>query len=203
MGASPMEQESTVPIEVEEAEDDRNWLEKVVLSLLSYRDDGEVFGSADKIVNEAARKAFKISTALGLVPGPIGMATILPEVVALTRLQINLIYRIAKHHGKQERVNKELVLLLLGNAMGVAAGETLLRKAGATLVVKSVNSGVIKALARKIGAGMVDRAAERAIARWIPMVTAPLFGYFSLSLTRKIGREAERLFSQGIELKTV
>jgi len=28
------------------------------------------------------------------------------------------------------------------------------------------------------------------------MITAPLFGYLSRSLTRKIGREANRLFSQ-------
>jgi len=136
------------------------------------------------------------------VPGPIGMATILPEVIALTRLQVNLIYRIAKHHGKQERVNKELVLLILGNAMGIAAGEVLLRRAGTNLVVKSVSSGVIKGLSRRIGARIVDRAVERAIARWIPMVTAPLFGYFSRSLTRRIGKEAERIFSLRIEVET-
>jgi|WetSurMetagenome_2_1015567.scaffolds.fasta_scaffold151902_1 hypothetical protein len=198
-----MESESTVPTKAAAAEEERHWLEKAVLSFLSYREDGEVFESADEAIDAAARKAFKISMALGVVPGPVGMATILPEVIALTKLQVNLIYRIAKYYGKEERVNKELILLILGNAMGIAAGEMLLRRVGTTLVVKSVSSRVIRGLSRKIGARMVDRAVERAIARWIPMVAAPLFGYFSRSLTRKIGREAERFFSQRIDVETV
>jgi hypothetical protein len=82
--------------------------------------------------------------------------------------------------------------------MGIAAGEALLRKGGTILVVKSANTRVIRALAKKIGARMIDTAAEKAVARWIPMATAPIFGYFSRSLTRKIGREAVRLFSGGL-----
>jgi hypothetical protein len=190
---------TTVPV----IEEEGNWLEKILSSLVPYKEDRRVYGSTEEIIDDAARKAFKISTALGLFPGPLGMATILPEVAALAKLQINLIYRIATHHGKQETVNKELLLLILGNAMGVAAGEALLRKGGTMLVVKSVNTRVIRALAKKIGARMVETAAEKAVARWIPMVTAPLFGYFSRSLTRKIGREAVRLFSTGIEVVTV
>jgi uncharacterized protein (DUF697 family) len=198
--AGVMALESTV-LTVPAEEEDKNWLEKVLSSLLSYKEDGEAFESTEGMIDDAARRAFKISTALGLVPGPLGMATILPEVAALTRLQINLIYRIGKHYGKQEKVNKELVLLILGNAMGIAAGEALLRKAGTTLVVRSVNTGIIRALARKIGARMVDSALEKAVARWIPMVSAPLFGYFSRSLTKKIGREAVRLFSHEVEIE--
>ncbi len=197
-----MELESTVPMSVPAVSEEQSWLEKILSSLLTYKEDGETFGSVEEIIDEAGQKAFKISTALGLIPGPLGMVTILPEVAALTKLQINLIYRIAKRHGKQEEVNSELVLLILGNAMGVAAGEVLLREAGARLVLKSVNTRLIKALAKKIGARMVDTAAEKAIARWIPMVTAPLFGYFSRSLTRKIGREANKLFSEGLEIET-
>jgi hypothetical protein len=197
-----MKLKSTVPTTDQAGEANRNWLERVISSLSLYKEEGEPRGSAEEIIDEAAQRAFKISTGLGLVPGPLGMATIVPEVAALTRLHINLIHRLAKHHGKQEKVNAELVLLVLGNAMGVAAGEVLLRRAGTTLVVKSVNTKIIRRLAGKIGTRIVDAAAGRAVARWIPLVTAPIFGYFSRSLTRKIGREANRLLLREIEIET-
>lgn len=159
------------------------------------RVDDFIIDRVDDFIDEAAARAFKISTALGLIPGPIGFAGILPEVVALTRLQINLIYRVARCYGKVETVNTEIVLLILANAMGVAGGETLIRKAGMALVIRSANTGVMRALARRIGIHVIDAAVGKAIGRWIPVATAPLFGYFSRSLTRKIGREAKRILS--------
>jgi hypothetical protein len=173
----------------------QDWIEKVLSSLLSYKDEAEPVGTPDEMIDEAARKAFKISTALGLIPGPIGFVSIIPEVVALTKLQINLIYRIARHYNRRETVDEEIILLILANVMGVAGGEALIRKAGAALVIKSANTRAVRALARRIGTRIIDRAAEKAIGRWIPLLTAPLFGYFSRSLTRRIGMEANRLLS--------
>ncbi len=181
----------------------QNWIEKTIDSLLSHKQDGESTGTPEEMIDEAGQKAFKISTALGLIPGPLGMAAILPEIAALTRLQINLIHHIAGHHRKQEKVSRELVLLILGNALGVAAGESLVRRVGSALVIKSVNTRVIRSIARTVGTRIIDTAAEKATGRWIPMITAPLFGYLSRSLTRKIGREANRLFSQEMVLEMV
>jgi histone H3/H4 len=183
-------------------DEDRNWLERILFSVISDGDDDDASGSVEEMIDEAARRAFRISTALGFIPGPLGMATILPEVAALTRLQANLIRRIARHHGKEHRVSKELMLLILANATGVTAGEMLLRKAGTTLVLKSMNTRAVRTMARKVGTRMVDMAAKKALGRWIPVITAPFFGYFSQSLTRKIGREAQRLFLRGMEIET-
>ncbi len=178
----------------------QNWLDNVISSFLSHADDGQPLGTPEEMTGEAAQKAFAISTSLGLVPGPLGMATILPEVVALAKLHINLIHRIARHHNKQQHVSREIVLLVLANVMGVAAGEVLVRKVGAALVLRSVDSAVAKRVAQKIGSRIINKAAEKAIGRWIPVLTAPLFGYFSRSLTKKVGREADRLFSGALEV---
>ena len=173
----------------------QNWLEKILSTLLSYKDESGPVGTPDEMIDEAAHKAFKISTALGLIPGPIGFVSIIPEAVAITRLDINLIHRIARHYNRTEMVDKEIVLLILANVMGVAGGEALIRKAGAALVIRSANTRAVRALARKIGTRIVDRAAEKAIGRWIPLLTAPFFGYFSRSLTRRVGKEAKNLIS--------
>lgn len=174
----------------------QNWLEKVLSPLMSYRDETEPSGKPDDMIDEAAQRAFKISTALGLIPGPVGFLTILPEVVALTKLQINLIYRIARYYNRSEIVNQQIVLLILANVTGVAGGEALVRKVGTTLVIRTANARLAKNLARKVGTHIIDAAVEKAIGKWIPVLTAPLFGYFSRSLTRKIGQEAKRLLSE-------
>ena len=117
-------------------EEEKNWLEKVLSSLTVRGKDSEVrgedsaSGSVEEMIDEAARKAFRISTALGLIPGPLGMATILPEVAALTRLQVNLIRKIASHHGKEHKVNKELVLLILANVDGGDGRRDAVEKGG-------------------------------------------------------------------------
>ncbi len=177
-----------------------NWLDNVISSFLSHADDGRPLGKPEEMIDEAAQKAFTISTSLGLVPGPLGMVTILPEVIALAKLHVNLIHRIARYHNKQQHVSREIVLLILANVMGVAVGEVLVRKVGTALVLKSVNSVVARRVAQKIGSRIISKAAEKAIGRWIPVLTAPLFGYFSRSLTKKVGREAERLFSGELEV---
>ncbi len=178
----------------------QNWLDNVITSFFSYSDDAQPLGRPEEMVDEAAQKAFAISTSLGLVPGPLGMATVLPEVVALAKLHVNLIHRIARYYNRQQHVSREIVLLILANVMGVAAGEVLVRKVGTALVIRSVDSAVAKRVAQKIGSRIINRAAEKAIGRWIPVLTAPLFGYFSRSLTRKVGREADKLFSGAAEV---
>ena len=115
------------------AEMRQGWIEKVASTLLSYRESAEPVGAPNEMISDAAHKAFKVSTALGLIPGPLGVAAILPEVAVLTRLQINLIYRIAKYHGRDESADSTIVLLILANVLGVAGGEVLIRRAGSTL----------------------------------------------------------------------
>ena len=176
------------------------WLEKTLFSFLSHRDEDDSSGTLQEMIESAAKRAFKVSTALGLIPGPVGLMAILPEVVAVTKIQINLIHRIARYHEKSEKVSPEMVLLILGNVFGVAAGAVLTRKAGTTLVIRSVNSRLMRRVARRIGNRMVDAIAEKAIGRWIPIATAPVFGYLSKSLTRRVGNEANRMLTLDFEI---
>jgi hypothetical protein len=190
----------TMPISVDH---ESTWLEKTISSFLSYEEEPDDSETPQEMIGAAASRAFKISTALGVVPGPVGMAVILPEVIAITRIQVNLIRRIARHYKKNEKISPEIVLLIFGNVLGVTVGETLARKVGTALVIRSVNSRLSRRIARKIGTRMIDMAAEKAIGRWIPMLTAPLFGYFSRSMTLKIGREANELLRLDFETERV
>jgi len=176
-----------------------NWFVDLLLKFAPDPEDGIVTGTPEEMIQEAARKAFWVSTTLSAVWGPAGLATILPEIMALMKIQMNLVYKIANYHQKLNTVSQPVILLVFANALGLTIGPQVLRKIGAILVVKSMSTPVIKRIAQKIGMEIAIKISQRAAGRWIPVLLAPVFGLFSQKMTEKIGREAHQLFSQDIK----
>ncbi len=162
-----------------------------------------VTGSPGEMIAEAAKKTFWISTSLGAVPGPLGLATILPEISAVTKTQIGLVYKIAKYHHKLETLNQSIILLIFANALGLAVGNQLVRRIGVRLVVKALSAPIIERISQRIGLQIAAKITQRIAGRWLVFVAAPIFGIFSRKMTQKIGREASALFAGVLEIETV
>jgi hypothetical protein len=150
----------------------------------------------EQMTKKEAQKAFALSTAAGLPPGPIGWLTILPEIMALLKIQVNLIYKIAKFYQREAKVNKKIVLLILGSAMGIAAKHKILAKVGTRIIVKAMSTTAIRNICKRIGLRIGARILQRGLGRWIPIVLAPIFGAFSYSMTKRVGNEANDLLRQ-------
>jgi len=181
-----------------------SWFERVLEDVLNTLgpnpDEIKVDGTSQKMIRKASRAAFLVSTGAGIPTGPIGLATIVPEVVSLIKLQVDLIFKVAKFHRQEAKVNKTIVLAILGVAMGVVLKHALVNKVGTRLIVKSLSAEGAKRITREIGEKFATGLLKRGIGRWIPLMLAPVFGYLSLSMTRKVGREAESLFSHELEV---
>lgn len=181
-----------------------SWFERMLENILNTLgpDPGDITveGSPHKMIRKASRTAFLISTGAGIPSGPVGLATIIPEIAAITRLQINLIFKVAKFHQQEAKVNKTIILALLGAATGVVLKHALINKVGTRIIVKALSAEGAKRVTREIGEKFAVGLLKRGIGRWIPLVLAPVFGYLSLSMTRKVGREAELLFSHELEV---
>ena len=181
-----------------------SWFERVLENALNTLgpdpDEITVDGSPRKMIRKASRIAFLMSTGAGIPSGPVGLATIIPEVVALTKLQINLIFKVAKFHQQEAKVNKTIILAVLGVAMGVVLKHALINKVGTRIIVRSLSAEGAKRITREIGEKFAVGLLKSGIGRWIPLMLAPVFGYLSLSMTRKVGREAELLFSHELEV---
>lgn len=181
-----------------------SWFERILENVLNTLgpnpDEIKVDGTSQKMIRKASRAAFLISTGAGIPTGPMGLATIVPEVVALIKLQIDLIFKVAKFHQQEAKVNKTIILTVLGVAMGVVLKHALINKVGTRLIVKSLSAEGAKRITREIGEKFATGLLKRGLGRWIPLMLAPVFGYLSLSMTRKVGREAESLFSHELEV---
>jgi hypothetical protein len=181
-----------------------SWFEGLFLevfhALTPNTEEIQVEGSPEEMTRKASRSAFLLSTGAGMPMGPIGLATIVPELIGLIKIQINLIYRIAKYYNQEAKVSATLVLFILGNALGVVLKHAITEKIGVQIAARSLSAEGTKKLTKKIGEKIGVEIFQRAAGRWIPFVLAPVFGYFSLSMTRRVGREAEKLLSQVIEI---
>ena len=154
----------------------------------------------EAMIASASRQAFGISTAAALPPGPLGLMTIIPELLAVTKIQMNLIYRIAAYYGKQGQVNATLILLIFANEAGLAIGRHIVTRVGAKILVRTLGEESARSLARSVAARIGTRLTRKALGRWVPMLIAPVFGLFSKRITARIGAEAVKLFSLDIEL---
>jgi len=179
------------------------WFVETMMGLAPDPEAVRVDGAPPDMTDFASNKAFSVSFASGMMPGPFGMATILPELAAVTKIQMDLLYKIAKYHGRLDQVNRTLVLYVFGCALGVTAGRLLGQRAGSRLIVKAFSTQAAQKIAAAIGARIGSSFVQRSAGRWICMATAPVFALLSKRMTEKIGGYAEDLFRQDIEIETI
>jgi uncharacterized protein (DUF697 family) len=179
------------------------WFVETMMGLAPDPEKIQVDGAPRDMTDFASNKAFSVSFASGMMPGPFGMATILPELAAVTKIQMDLLYKIAKYHGKLDKVNRTLVLYVFGCALGVTAGRLLVQKVGSRLIVKALSTQAAQKIAAAVGARIGSSFVQKSAGRWICLATAPVFAWLSKRMTEKIGEHAEDLFRQEIEIEKI
>ena len=176
-----------------------NWFADLIMAFKP--DEVQVTGTPAEMTHTASWEAFSVSTVAGLPPGFFGWLTILPEIIAVTKIQINLIYKIAKYYDKVSVVNPTFILLIFCNDVGIAT-KGIVHNLGKRMIVRTLGSKALRPLAQKVGAMIGVKITQRVIGRTIPFLLAPVFGVLSKSLTTQIGKQAEKLFSKDIEVET-
>jgi len=179
------------------------WFVETMMGLAPDPEKIQVDGAPRDMTDFASNKAFSVSFASGMMPGPFGMATILPELAAVTKIQMDLLYKIAKYHGKHDRVNRTLVLYVFGCALGVTAGRLMVQRAGSRLIVKALSTQAAQKVASALGARIGSSVVQRGAGRWVCLATAPVFAWLSKRMTEKVGRYADDLFRQDIEIEKI
>ena len=180
-----------------EAETD-HWFFDLISMFAPEPSQVEVTGTPEEMTREAARRTFAVSMAAGLAPGFFGVMTILPEIVSVTKIQIRLVHKIAGYYHAGASLDRTVLLLIFSEAIGLMVGKSLLRRVGARLVVTTLSTRLARRLAQQIGSRIIAKAVQKGVARWLPVVMAPVLAAFSRSMTLRIGRHAMKLFSEGI-----
>src|SRR6202011_481526 len=91
------------------------------------------------IINTAAAKAALVSASLALPPGALGIVTIIPDLVAIWKIQAQMVADIAGAFGKKAFLTREQMLYCLFKHAAAQAVRDLIVRTGERVLVQRVS----------------------------------------------------------------
>lgn len=181
---------------------------KVLLNIISHIPNSNEKQSSDpltrsrSIARAAALRSAAISGSLALPPGPIGMATILPDLVAIWHLQQQTVSDIASCYGKKASLTREVMIFCLFRHCAALFVRDLVVRVGERVLVRRVALRSIQQILQKLGVRVTQRLIGNTISRYVPVIGAIGMGSYSYFDTRKVAETAIDLFSKTVEVET-
>ncbi|MEH2266627.1 hypothetical protein [Nostoc sp.] len=151
----------------------------------------------DSIVKSYSNQNALIAGATNLIPGPLGMLATLPELVAIIRNQIQMIYDLGVAHGKESNLNATLLLGLFSTVMGEGAIGLVAIK-GKQLLVKKASVQVIQKVIFWLGGSISQKLLKQFIAKWLPVVGAAAMAIWARQSTINMGKKASEMLAMDI-----
>jgi hypothetical protein len=148
----------------------------------------------------AALKAAAISGSFTLPPGPLGMATVVPDLLAVWRIQQQLVADIAGAFGKTSALSAETMVISLFKHGGAALTKPLFARQGQEVVIQRIANRTLLQLLEKVGVRVVQRIAAKSVSRWLPVLGALGAGAYAYYDTTHVAANAIDLFSQDIRI---
>lgn len=160
---------------------------------------GDRESHARAIVDAASRRCGLVAGSLALPPGPLGWMTVLPEMVAIWRIQAQMVADVSAVYGQHWQLGREQMLFCLFRHTSVQVFRDFAVRAGQRWLVQTATQAALRSAARRIGMNLTARAVTRGVTRWVPIAGAVGVGAYAWYDTREVGRTAITLFSQAHE----
>jgi hypothetical protein len=135
-----------------------------------------------------------------LPPGPLGWLTILPEMIAVWKIQAQMVADIAAFYGKKGNLTQEQMLYCLFKHTASQAVRDLVVRVGERMIVKRATLHVLQTVAERVGAKVTQRVIAKTASRWLPVVGALGVASYAYYDTGQVARIAIDLFEQEIEV---
>lgn len=156
---------------------------------------------AAQLAASAAKKAAGISGGAALVPGPLGLLSLLPDVIGVWRVQAQMVADIAAAHGKTGALTTEAMLYCLFKHLLSQGLRDLVVRAGERYVVRAASSAVLRRIAAAVGVKVSQHSLGKLAARYAPLVGALGVGAYAYYDTRRVARTATALFAGEVVLE--
>jgi hypothetical protein len=153
------------------------------------------------IARNAAKLAASVSGSLALPPGPLGMATIIPDLVAIWRIQRKMVADIAAVYGKTDILTTEMMVFCLFKHGAAMLVRDLVVRAGGRLLVKRASLRTLQSALQKIGIRITQKVIAKSIAHYVPLVGALAIGGYAYYDTSRVAATAIDAFSRDIAIE--
>ncbi len=149
--------------------------------------------AARTLARKAATRAAALSGALALPPGVLGLMTVLPDLVAIWRIQAQMVSDISGLYGKQMQLTRTHMLYCLFRHAASQLARDVAVRAGERLVIRQLSSGALRSVLASIGISVTQRIAGTAASRWLPIVGAAAVAGYAYFDTLQVAKTAVRM----------
>ena len=158
---------------------------------------------ARRLANRAARRAAVTAGSLALPPGPLGWLTLLPELVAIWKIQAQMVSDIAAAYGRHATLGREQMMWCLFRHTAAQAFRDLVIRVGDRLVFRRMSWGVAERVAKQIGIKLTQRTLSKGVSRWLPVIGALGVGAYAYYDTGQVASTAIAMFEGEIVIEEI
>lgn len=157
-------------------------------------------GDAAKVIaRKAASRAAAVSGALALPPGVLGLLTVVPDLVAIWRIQAQMVSDVAGLYGKEMQLTRtHMLYCLFRHATSQLARDVVVRT-GERFLVRQLSGGALRSLLSGIGISVTQRLAGTTASRWVPVLGAAAVAGYAYFDTLQVAKTAMRLLENSGE----
>ncbi|MET0331740.1 MAG: hypothetical protein ABW154_09960 [Dyella sp.] len=174
-----------------------NFIAQIPPSRVEQSNDPDA--QARRVAASAAQRAALTAGSLALPPGPLGWLTVLPELVAIWKIQGQMISDIAAVYGKHTQLGREQMLWCLFRHTAAQAFRDLVVRLGDRMLFRRISFGALQHLTQRIGVKVSQRLVGKGISRWLPVIGALGVGGYAYYDTGQVAKTAIELFSGVIQ----
>ena len=156
---------------------------------------------AREIAHSAAMRASGISGALSLPPGPLGMVTILPELISIWNLQSQMVADIAAVFGKRAELTREVMIYCLFRHGAAMLMRDLVVRVGERVLIQRPALKVLQQILGKIGIKISKTMLGKTISRYVPFAGALVVAGYAWYDTSQVAATAIDTFSKEMEFE--
>ena len=171
---------------------------KVPASLESEVAQAEVRARA--LGRTAARQASLMAGSLALPPGFLGWLTLLPEMLAVWKVQAQLVSDIAAVYGKSGSLGREQMIYCMFKHVSAQLFRDVVVRVGERYLIQRASLVFIQSAAQTLGVKVTRHLVGKSVSRFVPLLGAVGVSAYAYFDTNQVAKTAIELFSKDIEL---
>ncbi|HRE84633.1 MAG TPA: hypothetical protein PLN52_26570 [Opitutaceae bacterium] len=171
-------------------------ISKVPRSTEAMSDDP--LSRARAIAKSSSLKAAAISGAMALPPGPLGIITLVPDLLAIWKLQQTMVADIAAAFGKTTFLARETMVYCLFKHGSAALVRDIAARVGERIVIRTLSAPLFRSVLERLGVRLAERVVAKSVARWLPVIGAVGVSAYAYADTAKVAATAIDVFSRDL-----
>ncbi|MCQ2101919.1 MAG: EcsC family protein [Fibrobacter sp.] len=147
-----------------------------------------------KLIQQAGMKAATLSATLSIPAGMTGVLTSIPDILAVWRIQAQLVSDIAATYGKLALLTQEAMIWCLFRHSAASLLRDVAVRTGSRIVIQKLSFAAIEKLLQKIGLQVSTKFIGKTALKAIPVLGAIGNGAYTFYDTNEVGKTASAYF---------